>query len=259
MKSHAEIGGASRWGLEVVKLGQRIAREAQVPLYIHLGQLWPTADRAIIDADDYIRELVPLMGEGDVLAHPFTRHPGGFVSAETGEVHPVIWEALERGVVVDVGHGSHFSFDMARRTLEAGIRPFTLGADMHGYNVRMPQPGMSDEERTTNPFVGVAPFNLTIAMTELLALGLELEEVVATVTVNAAKLIRMEDELGSLAVGREADISVLDVLKGRFQLSDNSGAEAVADTLIRPAFCLRGGVRHDADSPLVPPAIEAAA
>ena len=259
VKSHAEIGGASRWGLEVVKLGQRIAREADVPLYIHLGQLWPTADNAVIDADDYVRELVPLMGEGDVLAHPFTRHPGGFVSAETGEVHPVILEALERGVVVDVGHGSHFSFDMARRALDAGIRPFTLGADMHGYNVRVPQPGMSEEERAANPFAGVAPFNLTIAMTELLALGLELEDVIATVTANAAKLIRMEDALGSLAVGREADISVLEVLKGRFQLSDNSGVEVVTDTLLRPVFCLRAGTRYDADSLLVPPAIEAAA
>ena len=69
----------------------------------------------------------------------------------------------------------------------------------------------------------------------------------------------MEDELGSLAVGREADISVLDLLKGRFQLTDNSGVEVVTDTLIRPAFCLRGGVRLDADSPLVPPVIETAA
>ena len=68
VKSHAEIGGASRWGLEVVKLGRRIAREAGVPLYIHLGQLWPTAAGAAIDADAYVRELVPLLGEGDVLA-----------------------------------------------------------------------------------------------------------------------------------------------------------------------------------------------
>ena len=83
---------------------------------------------------------------------------------------------------MDVGHGSHFSFDMARRALEAGIRPYTLGADMHGYNVHMPQPGMSSDERSANPFAGVAPFNLTIAMTELLALGLELDEMVATVT-----------------------------------------------------------------------------
>lgn len=258
VKSHAEIGGASRWGLEVVKLSQRIAREADVPLYIHLGMLWPTAENTTIDPDEYVRELVPLMGEGDVLAHPFTRHPGGFVSASTHEVHPVIWEALERGVVVDVGHGSHFSFDMARAALGAGIRPFTLGADMHGYNVRVPPTGMGDDEPSSNPFVGVAPFNLTVAMTELLALGLELEDVVATVTSNAAKLIRMSDTVGSLDVGREADITVLDMLKGRFQLYDNSGVEVTTDTLLRPAFCLRGGVRVDADSPLVPPAVQVA-
>ena len=98
IKSHAEIGGASRWGLEVIKLGREIARRTELPLYIHLGQLWPTKDNAGIDADEYVRELVPLLDAGDVLAHPFTRHPGGFVSAETGEVHRVIWEALERGV-----------------------------------------------------------------------------------------------------------------------------------------------------------------
>ncbi len=123
VKAHAEIGGASRWGLEVIKIGKRISSELGVPLYIHLGQLWPVKDGATIDPDEVVRELMPLMEAGDVLAHPFTRHPGGFVSAATGEVHPVVWAALERGVTVDVGHGSHFSFEMARRTIAAGIRP----------------------------------------------------------------------------------------------------------------------------------------
>ena len=259
IKSHAEIGGASRWGLYVIRLGKEIARRTGLPLYIHLGQLWPTKDGAAVDADEYIRELVPLMEEGDVLAHPFTRHPGGFVSAETGEVHPVIWEALARGVTVDVGHGSHFCFDMARRALEAGIRPFTLGADMHGYNVHVPQPGMSDDEKFENPFSGVAPFNLTIAMTELLALGLDLDEVVAMVTANPARLLRMQDEIGTLAPGSVADVSVLELATGRFMLSDNSGVEVVTDRLLRPAWCLAAGERFEADSPLVPPAIEVAA
>ena len=259
IKAHAEIGGASRWGLEVMKLAKAISKEAGIPLYIHLGQLWPTKDNAAVDADAYVRELVPLLDASDVLAHPFTRHPGGFVSAETGEVHPVIWEALERGVTVDVGHGSHFSFDMARRALDAGIRPFTLGADMHGYNVRAPQPGMSHEEKDANPFAGVAPFNLTIAMTELLALGLGLDEVVSTVTCNPAKLLKMSDELGALSPGRQADISVLQHMKGRFKLFDNSGEEVVSNELVRPAFCLMQGQRIDADSPLIPPVVADAA
>ena len=252
IKSHAEIGGASRWGVEVVKLGKEISRRTGVPLYVHLGQLWPLRDGVAIDADAYVSEVVPLLDPGDVLAHPFTRHPGGFVSAETGEVHPIIEEALARGVKVDVGHGSHFSFDMARRALDAGIRPWTLGADLHGYNVRAPGARMSARERSDNPFFGVAPFNLTIAMSELLALGLDLDEVVATVTANPAKMLGMEDEIGTLQPGREADVSVLEVLTGRFKLSDNSGEEVVAERLVVPAWCMRAGNVFRADSPLVP-------
>ena len=78
-----------------------------------------------------IRELVPIMEEGDILAHPFTRHPGGFGSKE-GEVHPIVFEAIKRGVLVDVWLVSHFNFAVAKKVLDAGIRPFT-GADLHGY------------------------------------------------------------------------------------------------------------------------------
>jgi dihydroorotase len=252
IKAHAEIGGASRWGLEVIKMGKEISRRVGLPLYIHLGQLWPTQDGTTVDPDEVVRELVPLMEAGDVLAHPFTRHPGGFVSTATGDVHPAVWEALERGVTIDVGHGSHFSFEMAKRVLDAGIKPTTLGADMHGYNVQVPPSGLSTAERRDNPFYGMAPFNLTIAMSELLALGLDLDDVVATVTANPAKLLGLEKEIGTLQPGLAADVSVLELLTGQFKLSDNSGAEVVAEQLLWPAFCLRAGRRIAADSPLVP-------
>jgi dihydroorotase len=258
IKAHAEIGGASRWGLEVIKLGKQIARGAGLPLYIHLGQIWPVKESATVDADEVVRALIPLMDAGDVLAHPFTRHPGGFISSETGEVHPIVWAALERGVTVDVGHGSHFSFAMARKVLAAGIRPTTLGADMHGYNVRVPDSSDS-AERAANPFFGVAPFSLTHAMSELLALGMTLPEIVATVTSNPATMLGMADSIGALAVGREADVSVLQVLRGRFELRDNSGERVEASEMIVPRFALRAGARFDVDSPLVPaPALLAA-
>ncbi len=257
IKAHAEIGGQSRWGLEVIKTGREIARQAGLPLYIHLGQLWPSLEEGPVpDPDELIRELVPIMEPGDSLAHPFTRHPGGFVSKE-GKVHPIVFEAIDRGVRVDVGHGSHFSFEVAKRVLDAGVRPFTLGADLHGYNVRVPSSKPGADGREDNPFFGIAPFSLTIAMTELLALGLTMDEIIPMVTSNAAKMVRMEDTIGALKAGRGADISVLETLNGRFKLSDNSGVEVVTDKLIRPVFCLRDGVRYDSDSPLIPAAIAA--
>ncbi|MBU6419756.1 MAG: amidohydrolase/deacetylase family metallohydrolase [Proteobacteria bacterium] len=257
IKAHAEIGGASRWGLEVIKIGKQIAREAGLPLYIHLGQLWPEKDGVSIDPDEVVRALIPIMEPGDILAHPFTRHPGGFLSVETGEVHPVVWEALARGVTVDVGHGSHFSFEMARKVMGAGILPYTLGADMHGYNVKIPEEG-GDAVKQANPFFGVAPFNLTNAMTKLLTLGMKLPDVVATVTGNPAKMLGMENEIGALRPGMEADISVLDLLDGSFELSDNSGVRVVASQLIHPVMALKAGVRFDSNSPLIPPVLAAA-
>lgn len=257
IKAHAEIGGQSRWGMEVIKIGKQIARELDLPLYIHLGQLWPSLEEGPVpDPDELIRELVPIMEEGDMLAHPFTRHPGGFVS-ETGEVHPIVFEAIDRGVKVDVGHGSHFSFEVAKKVLDAGIKPFTLGADMHGYNVAAPPEGMDPNVRESNPFFGIAPFNLTVAMSELLTLGMSLNEVVATVTQNPATVLGKSHELGSLTVGRMADVSILDIQKGRFKLFDNSGVEAVTDKLIRPVMALKDGIRFDADSPLIPDPIMA--
>ncbi|MEQ9609503.1 MAG: amidohydrolase/deacetylase family metallohydrolase [Kiloniellaceae bacterium] len=258
IKAHAEIGGQSRWGLDVIRIGKEISRDTGLPLYIHLGQLWPTADSAPIpDADELIRELLPIMEEGDILAHPFTRHPGGFVSG-SGEIHPILLEAVhERGLLVDVGHGSHFSFEVAKKVLEAGIMPYTLGADMHGYNVQVPVNHGSNEARAESPFFGVAPFNLTIAMTELLYLGLPLDQVVALVTANPAKLIGMDSQIGSLQPGFDADITVLKVETGRFKLSDNSGVEVVSEQLVRPVLCLRAGEIIEADSPFIPDAIAA--
>ncbi len=251
VKAHAEIGGASRWGLEVIRLAKRIADDAGIPLYIHLGQLWPVRDGAAVDADALVRELVPLLTPGDILAHPFTRHPGGFVSPETGELHPVVRAAVDRGIKVDVGHGSHFSFAMARKVLAAGVKPYTLGADMHGYNVRPPG-AASDGEAAANPFFGIAPFNLTHSMSGLLALGMSLPEVIATATANPAVMLRMADAIGTLRVGQAADVSVLELQRGRFVLSDNSGESVVVDRMIAPAFVLRNGQKIIADSPLVP-------
>ena len=48
---------------------------------------WPPDDSGCIpDPEELIRELMPIMHAGDVLAHSFTRHPGGFVSAKTASV-----------------------------------------------------------------------------------------------------------------------------------------------------------------------------
>jgi dihydroorotase len=261
IKGHAEIGGFARWGIKVLEMSAEIGRRADLPLYVHFGTLWgvPESGANGEDADTILERVIPKLRAGDILAHPFTRHPGGFVNGN-GEVHTVIRAALERGLKVDVGHGSHFSYRLARKALDAGVIPHTLGADMHGYNTEVPPPPGTPAQHyddENHPFRGQARFSLTQAMSSMIALGIALEDVVPMVTTNPAVMLGLSDQVGALKPGFTADVSVLADDRGRFVLRDNEDTRVVAERLLRPVFCLRAGHRVDADSPILPQAIAA--
>ena len=254
-KAHAEIGGFERWGVEVMRLAAEIGRKARLPVYIHFGQLWPLPERRlhIVDPDKVFAEVAALLKPGDILAHPFSRHPGSFVD-RNGKVNPLAKEAIANGAKVDVGFGSHFSFKMARIALDAGIMPDTLGADMHGYNTRVPKPAGTPDEHPDKDhmFTGSMRFSLVSAMTAMVALGIPLERVVAMATINSADMIGMKGVLGTLAPGLEADISVLNDDRGRWVLQDNEGTQVIAERMLTPAYCFRAGARFDAAAPILP-------
>jgi dihydroorotase len=261
IKAHAEIGGFARWGIRVIEMSAEIGKRAQLPVYVHFGQLWglPESGNNGEDVDTILERVIPLLKEGDVLAHPFTRHPGGFVNRD-GEVHPVIKAAIDRGLKIDVGHGSHFSYRLAKKAIASGIVPTTLGADIHGYNTHVPAPaGTPDqhEDDENHPFAGQAKFSLVQAMSSMIALGLTLERVVPMVTSNPARMLGRSDEIGALKVGRDADVSVLLEKPGRYILRDNENSEVISKGLLQPAFCLRAGVRFDAVAPILPQAVAA--
>jgi dihydroorotase len=256
LKSHAEPGHYSRWGLTVLEKSKEIARAAKVPTYVHLGTLWPARDGVTVDPQALLHEVVPLMDAGDILAHPFTRHPSGFTDAN-GKVHPLVFEALARGVTIDVGRGNHFSINVARAVLDAGVIPHTLGADLHGYSISPAsvqrgahlfaaanagrfqdgtEPGAVARAGSDDP-----AFSLYYAMSEMLALGVPLQHVIAMVTANAARMMRAADTLGSLAVGRGADIAVMDLQAGNFLMADGCGATMQASQRLRPVFVLYRG------------------
>ncbi len=258
IKAHAEIGGFARWGIRVLEMASEIGRRADLPVYVHFGQLWglPESGTNGEDVDTILERVIPLLKEGDVLAHPFTRHPGGFVNRE-GEVHPVIQAAIDRGLKIDVGHGSHFSYRLARKAIAAGIVPNTLGADIHGYNTHVPAPaGTPDEHEDdeNHPFAGLAKFSLVQAMSSMMALGLSLEQMVPMVTSHPAKMLGLSHKIGALKVGMDADVSVIAKRPGRYILRDNEKTEVVADGLLQPVFCLRAGTRYDAIASILPQA-----
>lgn len=167
--------------------------------------------------------LLPQLGEGDVVTHSFHGQPEGGL-LDGGRVIPEAFAARDRGVVFDVGHGmGSFAFSVARAALDQGFPPDTISSDLHAYNVDGPV------------------FDQTTTMSKLLHLGLELTTVIDASTAAPARALRRADTLGSLAVGREADITVLELVRGERMLVDAHGETERALTWVEPRWVVRGG------------------
>ena len=83
--------------------------------------------------------------------------------------------------------------------------------------------------------------SMTEMMTRFLGLGFTLPQVVTMCTANPAKAAGVVERLGSLAVGRQADISVLDVRPGDWMVYDVLGAGLRVDRAVVPFVTVKKG------------------
>jgi len=58
---------------------------------------------------------------------------------------------------------------------------------------------------------------------------------------SAAKAIGLQDQAGALAVGRAADISILDVVSGKWKFTDTKEVPFTGDRVLVPVQTVRQG------------------
>jgi dihydroorotase len=179
-------------GITPVKLARQAARLSGTGLMVHIGNAPPV-----------IEEVLNLLEEGDIVTHCWHGKYGGLLGRDRKPL-PETWAAVERGVMFDIGHGSaSFSFETARRALDAGLPLHAISTDIHGGNLRGPVRSMA----TT--------------MAKFLHLGFDLPEVIRLSTSSPAQLIHRQQEVGSLENGRTADITIFRVVEGDFEFTDS--------------------------------------
>ena len=211
------------FGMEMPRLAKRAAKESGIPLMVHIGDTEKRYDPNVI------RELLPILEEGDILTHFFTANPGGVLDAN-GKLVPEAKEAADRGVWFDTAHGRmNFGFDVGRRIVDQGLLPHCISTDLT-------VPGRI---RTVHSMVEM--------MTRFLGMEFTFQQVVTMCTSNPARAIGEGDRLGSLAVGRQADISVLDIREGDWQVYDVVGGSLRVDKAVVPALTVKRGKVFEPD------------
>jgi dihydroorotase len=206
------IGENSR---KALRLAIKAGEATRTPIMVHVG------DTAI-----GMDEIAATLRSGDIITHCYTPQKPSIID-DKGKLLPEVRDAKERGVIFDVGHASgHFDFDLVERAMGEGLLPDIISSDLHG---RMTQPGFG--------IVGDLPTTLT----KFLSLGLSLEQIVVNCTTNPARAVGWQDRIGSLEIGRGADIAVLQVIDEPTTLRDSSGNERLHKQRIAVKWTIRAG------------------
>ncbi|TAM84260.1 MAG: amidohydrolase/deacetylase family metallohydrolase [Acidobacteria bacterium] len=188
-------------------------RLAKVPMMV---DFWPRPPKRSY-ADLILRKMRP----GDIHTHVFAQQFP--IVLPNGRVNPIMWKARKRGVIFDVGHGAgSFWFRNAVPAVEQGFLPDSISTDLHSRSM-----------------VGAAQ-SMTNVMSKFLAMGMQLEDVIRRSTLNPALEINRPD-LGTLSVGREADIAVLEKLDGDYSFADNGNARINGNVKLVARMTVRAG------------------
>lgn len=197
--------------LDALKRGIEAAEGFGGLVMVHVG-----------DVETPLETLTALLRPGDVVTHAF-RQWGGVADADR-ELADEIKEARERGVVFDVGHGrGSCSFETVEMALADGFPPDTISTDVSTISVEGPV------------------FDLVTTMSKFLHFGMSLHDVVRRVTESPARVMGLDDGLGTLRPGATGDVTVMSVDEGDYEFTDAEGSTVQARLKLNPVRVVKDG------------------
>ncbi|RMG33416.1 MAG: amidohydrolase/deacetylase family metallohydrolase [Planctomycetota bacterium] len=212
IRASEHIIGSGRQGWDNLRDAIRAARESGTWLMVHIGH-------TPMSLPEIVAELQP----GDCITHCFRGGPQTIFAAD-GRVFDEVRAAAERGIVFDVGHGmGSFRWENAEAAAEQGFEPTTISTDLHAFNIEGPV------------------WDMPTTMAKFLYLGVPLERVIEMTTLRPARVLGRSDDLGTLKVGTPADIAVLELIEGRFTLTDSHGTTRIGRQMLRAAATVKRG------------------
>jgi dihydroorotase len=195
----------------VLKTARAAADEVGLPIMLH----WTNEPR-----------LLALLRKGDILTHPFNPPQAGpSCIGPDGKVLPQILELRDRGIFTDFAHGTHLLWETAEQAARQGWFPDLISTDIHRAHLA-PSGTVVD---------------LTTTLSKFVLLGLTVDQVIEKVTAAPARAFRFPERIGTMEPGAVADVSILGIEEGTFELLDSTRQPRGARRRIVPVATIRSG------------------
>jgi len=199
--------------LEVLKKAREAADATGLPIMMH----WSNEP-----------DLLALLKPGDILTHPFAvlspRMPNLF-GDKPGAVLPQILALKDRGILTDAQAGtSHHAWENSEQAFKQGWIPDLISTDIGAQTPQTPNGQL-----------------LPWVMTQFLYLGLTVEQVIERVTLAPTRVFKFPEKIGTLEPGVTADVAVIDLQQGDFELIDQQNNKRTGHQKFVPVAAVHGG------------------
>jgi dihydroorotase len=205
--------------LEVLKRARQAADSTNLPIMLH----WTNEP-----------ELLAQLKRGDVLTHPFnipTPNQSNLFGGKPGKILPQILELKDRGIWTEgQAVNSHHLWENSEAAVSQGWFPDVISTDLGATNPQM-------------PYGLLLPWT----MTQYLHLGLTVEQVIERVTLVPTKIFKFAEKVGTLEPGTTADVTVIDLQQGSFELLDQQNNKRTARQKFVPVATVHGGTLTKVD------------
>ena len=172
------------------------------------------------------------MQKGDIYTHCYHGFESTIIDADSRQVHPAVRAARDKGVLFDIGHGmGAFNWTVGELCAAQGFWPDLISTDVHPLTCEGPA------------------YDMPTVLTRMLHLGMPLREVIRCATIAPAEAIGWGDRIGTLGVGRAADVAVLAVDDVDMDLEDCQGQMRRISRRLTAHAVWRGGAAADITEP----------
>jgi dihydroorotase len=208
-------------GEDIIKAAKQVARDHHVPFMVHIGDFTAKTEPAVSRASELTRFLLRTLEPGDILTHLCTPNAGRVLD-RAGQPFPEVAEARANGVILDSALGrGNFGYQVASAQAQLGLHPDSISSDLTA--------------------LGQSFHSLLECMAKFMAIGYPLADVVNMTTASPARALGLQDQIGAIAVGRDADLTVLDLVEGDFTFTDATGQAFRGGYGLVPVHTVRAG------------------
>lgn len=192
-----------------VEMGERFG----LPVCVHTTDPPETPDR-----------IAAMLRPGDIYSHIYQGK--GHHSAETETVLNGMLKAKERGVLFEVGNGRvNFNYVVAEKCLEAGLYPDIISSDATPATFHK----------------GPAMWDLPRVVTKFVHMGMPFADAIRAVTETPARVLGMDNTIGKIAPGFEADLAIFQWNDETIDFCDSDGSERTGSRGLVPVMTIRHG------------------